>query len=226
MGILRFAQYDGGWYIIDFMTKLLVLALVLTMQACHAVMETAVPEPPPALPTILAPVAAPAEPIKLEDGLEIGNQLDKIRVKNQSGADQSVNQALNHAKTNILVFVKPGCIYCESLEAVLDGKRYKGKSNLVFIIDAVHANQAEFKKKTQDHKKTGAKWLYDYTNKFTEIYGVNSFPQFIVLGKDGKILKYQRGLVMPENKESLAKMDTALILQTLSRSTVAWLEQY
>jgi|GEM_PF-2347585 len=208
------------------MLKTLVLALVLTMQACSALMETAAPEQPAVAPSILAPLAAPVEAIKPENGLEMHSQLDKIRIKNIGGADQSVNQALDHKKTNIFVFVKPGCIYCESLEAVLDGKRYQGRSNLVFVLDAAHATQAEFKKKAQDHKKAGGKWLYDYNNKFSEIYGVTSFPQFIVLAKDGKILKYQRGLVMPENREALAKMDSAVILQTLARSTVTWLEQY
>ncbi len=206
--------------------KLLITALIFTVQACHAVTETAPVPELPALPSILAPVAPIAEPIKLEAGLELRPQFDKIRVKNLSGADQSINQALDLKKTTIIALVKPGCIYCESLLAVLDGARYKGKANIVFMLDAVHANQEEFKKKAKDHKKAGGKWLYDYSNKFSEIYGIVSFPQFIVLGKDGKVIKYQKGLVVPENKESLNGLDHAVILQTLSRSTVTWLEQY
>ncbi len=206
--------------------KLLIAALIFNMQACHAVMEVPPSPEAPTVPSLLAPVAAVAELIKLEPGLEMRSELNKIRVKNLNGADQSINQALDLKKTTIIALVKPGCIYCESLLAVLDGKRYKGKANIVFVLDAVHANQEEFKKKAKDHKKAGGKWLYDYGNKFAEVYGIVSFPQFIVLGNDGKVIKYQKGLVVPENKESLNGMDHAIILQTLSRSTVAWLEQY
>lgn len=207
--------------------QLILIASLMTMQACHAVMETSpAPEQPAALPSILAPMAPPAQAITLEAGLEIRSQFDKIRIKNLGGADQSLSQALDLKKTTIIALVKPGCIYCESLLAVLDGKRYKGKANIVFVLDAVHANQEEFKKKAKEHKKAASKWFYDYGNKFSDIYGITSFPQFIVVGKDGKVIKYQKGLVIPENRESLSGLDHAVILQTLSRSTVSWLEQY
>ncbi len=211
--------------------KLLLTALIVSMQACNAVIETPnpAPEAPPEVtaPSILAPAAPPpAETITFEPGLDLKSQLDKIRVKNLGGADQSFNQAIDSKKTTVIAFVKPGCIYCESLLAVLRGAKYKGKANIVFVLDAHHTNMEEFKKKAGDNKKLGHRWLYDYNNKFSEIYGVNSFPQFVVMGRDGKIIKHQRGLILPENKESLNGSDYAVVLQTLARSTVSWLEQY
>ncbi len=215
-------------------SKLLVLALLFSVQACQAVLDTAAPAPEEApaqqelsAPSILAPTpAAPPQPITIEPGLDLRSELDKIRVKNVSGADQSFNQAIDSKKTTIIALVKPGCIYCESLLAVLRGARYKGKANIVFVLDSTHANTEEFKKKANDNKKLGHRWLYDYSNKFTDTFAVTAFPQFIVMGRDGKVIKHQKGLVLPENKESLANSDYAVVLQTLARSTVSWLEQY
>ena len=149
----------------QFLLFFMLCGALLGIQSCSAVIESANEEHATA-PSILAPeAAAPLETIKLEPGLDLASQFIRLRVKTPNGSDLNLSEALGNKKLSILALVKPGCIYCESFLATLRGQRFKGKGQIVFILDASHASLEDFKRKASDNAKLG-KWFYDYSNKF------------------------------------------------------------
>jgi hypothetical protein len=123
--------------------------------------------------------------------------------------------------------VKPGCIFCESLVAVLDTLQPTVKPQMIFVLDASHATADEFKQKYNSHSKIKATWVYDYDNKFHDELGMDSFPRLVYLDSKQTVVQNQVGLVLPldpKEQEALKKEQFPVVLQKLSETTVAWMQ--
>jgi hypothetical protein len=123
--------------------------------------------------------------------------------------------------------MKPGCIFCESLLAVMDTLNPTIKPQVLMVLDAAHASEKEFKGKYNAHSKIKATWLYDYENKFHDELSMSSFPRLLYLDSKQVVIKNQVGLVLPpdpKEQEALKGEQFPIVLQKLSQTTVAWMQ--
>jgi len=203
-------------------TRLFLLVLVVfNFQACSSSKQ--VEDVEAQQPKADAPARAP---IELVEGQDIAISFKDFRVKNVKGREYKLSDKLDNKKNNILVIAKPGCIYCESFFAVLKSSKLKTKANIIYLLDAEHASFEQFKDKAKNNKGIVGQWLYDVDNTLHDVYGVTSFPRFLVVDKNGVLVKHQTGLVLPKNPDSLKEQEFPVILKILSESTVEWLKQY
>lgn len=163
---------------------------------------------------------------EMEVGMNLKEVFSKVVGQNEDGKMQNLADLLSSSKRNVIALVKPGCIYCESWLALMKANNHKIDANIIYLLDAKHAEFEEFIEKVERSKTAKGKWFYDLHNSLHDEFGVNSFPRFLVLDKKGVLMHEQKGLVLPENRESLRDMEMPLILQKLSKETITWLEQY
>ncbi len=162
--------------------------------------------------------------IKIGDNL--AKQISTIKVKDTRLKTKNLSSLVNN-KNTLLVLVKPGCVFCESLLAVLDTLKPTIKPQLVFVLDGAHATQDEFKQKYNSHSKIKAIWVYDYENQFHNELGMVSFPRFLYIDSKQTVVQSQIGLVLPKDpkeQEDLKKEPFPVALQKLSQTTVAWMQ--
>jgi thioredoxin-related protein len=128
-------------------------------------------------------------------------------------------------KHKILLFVKPHCIYCETLLATIEAEQSKHKPNadLYIVMDAKHATTDEFKAKYNDSRKIDAKWIYDAQTQVVDTLDIDAFPRFVITDDSLKVIKDQRGLMLPENREKLKGMQLPELLRSLCETTYEWM---
>ncbi len=163
-----------------------------------------------------------AAEIKVGDNL--APQISNIKVNRLK--TKKLSSLVNNRNT-LLVLVKPGCVFCESLLAVVDTLKPTIKPQLIFVLDAAHATESEFKQKYNSHYKIKALWVYDYENKFHDELGMGSFPRFLYIDSKQVVVQSQIGLVLPKDpkeQEDLKKESFPVALQKLSQTTVAWMQ--
>lgn len=161
--------------------------------------------------------------IKVGDNLT--KIISKIKVKDSKLHEKSLSSMLSNREA-ILILVKPGCIFCESLLAVMNSQKTEIKAQLFFVLDAAHAKKEEFKEKLGNNKNINAEWIYDIDNKFHDELGMDSFPRILYLDKKQTVVEHQVGLRLPENKDELKDKEFPVVLQKLSLTTVAWLQSF
>ncbi len=179
---------------------------------------------------------------KFKEGDKLKNYLNGVKVQTLEGDKKKLNQFLEKDKTNILIAVKPHCIFCETFLASLvsntknkeilkTGKKLTNdipdpvdiNSNIIFFTDAHHSSLEEFKAEANDFKDFKATWVYDYDNKLSKDFAVTAFPRFLVLDSSLKLTVDKRGLVAPENPEELRGLEVPVVLRKICETTVAWL---
>ena len=158
--------------------------------------------------------------------LKIGDNLKQIinttKVKNLKGKEKPLKDFLGSEKT-IIAIVKPGCIYCESMLAIKGATGSKTKSKFLVILDSSHADFKAFKEKHKKFEAAGGEWLFDINNDMETKFGVNSYPRFMLINKEGDLEQLQIGLILPENKEELEGKSFPEVLQKLSEETMNWM---
>ncbi len=169
-------------------------------------------------------------PIAAVPGVKVGDNLaakfSKIKVKDSKLKAKTLSSVASN-KNTLLVMVKPGCIFCESLLAVMDTVKPNIKPQVVFVLDAEHATEQDFKQKQAAHSKVKGIWIYDYENKFHEDLGMTSYPRLLYVNSKQVVVQSQVGLVLPTDpkaQEQLKKEQFPVVLQKLSQSTIAWME--
>lgn len=168
----------------------------------------------------------PGEEVELKAGDNIAKQISKIKVKDLKSKTKDLSTLVAN-KNTLLILVKPGCIFCESLLAVMDTLNPIIKPQVLMVLDAAHATEKEFKDKYNGHSKIKATWLYDYDNKFHDELSMSSFPRLLYLDSKQTVIKNQIGLVLPvdpQEQEALKKDQFPIVLQKLSQTTVAWMQ--
>lgn len=162
------------------------------------------------------------KPEDIKEGDNISKILASITVQDSSGKKKAFKSYVNN-KESVVIFVKPGCVFCESFEAILDSTKPKIRPNLVMVMDSSHAALKDLNESKKKHPNIKATWLYDNQDSFKKTLGVTAFPKFIHVDKNGKLLHLKNGLIVPENNEELKTLPFAEILQKLSLNTVSWL---
>lgn len=162
------------------------------------------------------------KPEDIKEGDNISKILASITVQDSSGKKKAFKSYVNN-KESVVIFVKPGCVFCESFEAILDSTKPKIRPNLVMVMDSSHAALKDLNEAKKKHPNIKATWLYDNQDSFKKTLGVTAFPKFIHVDRNGKLLHLKNGLIVPENNEELKTLPFAEILQKLSLNTVSWL---
>lgn len=166
----------------------------------------------------------PQEEVKeLEAGQDISETLSELKVKNLKSKEKDLGDLLGPDKT-LFAVVKPGCIFCESMLAVVNSAKPKLKPKFIIVMDQSHAAFEDFKKKAEANKNIDAEWVYDINNDFHHKLGARSFPRLIVIDSKGTVIENQVGLVIPEDRESLEGKPMPEVLQKLSVETIKWME--
>ena len=138
-----------------------------------------------------------------------------------------MDKVLEKNPAPIIALVKPGCIFCQSFLATAAAANIKTKSPLLIVMDSTHATKEQFKEERKEAKGLKATWFYDVNDAFHTKLGVGSFPNFFAIDAKNSITKIQKGLVLPEDKEEMMKLQTIpfpLALKKISINTVEWLK--
>lgn len=159
---------------------------------------------------------------ELKAGDSIASSVATVKVKDAKLKIKSFKSIVNN-KDTVMVLVKPGCIFCESLLAVMDSLHPKIRPQVLFVLDAAHASPKEFQDKAKKHSRLKGLWIYDYENRFHDSLGLNSFPRIMQIDAQQKVLAHQIGLKLPENPETLKTQPFPVVLQTLSQNTITWM---
>lgn len=162
----------------------------------------------------------PASEIKI--GENISSQVNKLNLQEPNGKIKNLKTYINN-KDVVLIFVKPGCVFCESFEAVFDSTKPKIRPSVIMIMDSAHATLTNVNDAKKKHPNIKATWLFDHENKFKDHLGVQAFPKFIYLNKTGRVQRIENGLIVPENQEELKTLPFAEVLQKISINTINWL---
>ncbi|MCE2928446.1 MAG: hypothetical protein LW817_02305 [Candidatus Caenarcaniphilales bacterium] len=210
------------------MHKIVFLILCfISLQSCSAMAPAPKPSSTPA-PKPSAN-AAPSTTPKKATGIapKIGDNfvtlLKSYKFNTPQNQEVVLSTALKGKKSLIMLF-KPGCVYCESVLAVLNGTKSTIKPQMFTITDMEHATVEEFKSKATAYPDIKSTWLYDTENVFHNQFDMGSYPRFVVTDETGKITQIQIGLVMPEDRKSLEGKEFADVLQDLASRTVAWMQ--
>lgn len=163
---------------------------------------------------------------KILPELKVGDSLKEIikttQMKNLKGKEKSLKDFMGSEKT-LIAIVKPGCIYCESMLAIKGTTGITTKPKFLVVLDSSHAEFKDFKEKHKKFKAAGGEWLFDINNDMETKFGINSYPRFLLIDKEGNLEQIQTGLVLPENKENLEGKSFPEILQSLSEETMNWM---
>ncbi len=156
-------------------------------------------------------------------GDDITKVIENFKIKDVKGKKRNLAELLG-SQDSLIALVKPGCIYCQSMLAVLDATKTKIKPEFLIVLDSKHTDFAGFKKEYNDHKNINATWVYDFENKLHDELNMVSFPRILYLDKDFKVLKAQTGLILPQDRAELEGKDFPFVLQRLSELTIAWMQ--
>lgn len=159
---------------------------------------------------------------ELKAGDNLKDQIKSIKVKDIKGKEKSLKNFMGSEKTLIAV-VKPGCIFCESMLAIKSATGVTTKPKFLVVLDSSHADFKAFKEKYNKFKSAGGEWLFDIENDMETKFGVNSYPRFLLIDKEGNLEELQIGLVMPEDKSVLEDKQFPEVLQKLSEETMNWM---
>ncbi len=214
-----------------FISLVSVFTVVVLCQACASQKNDLRAETPKANEVKAeAPAAGVTTEVPGTTEIKVGDnlapQISRIKVKDTKMKVKQLSSLVAN-KNTLLILVKPGCIFCESLMAVIDSLKPTIKPQMIFILDAAHATAEEFKQKYISHSKIKATWVYDYENKFHEELGMNSFPRLLYIDSKQVVVQSQIGLVLPKDpkeQEELKKEQFPVVLQKLSQTTVAWMQ--
>lgn len=203
--------------------RLVFVAMVFVfLQACNR-SELKAENPAPASEAEAVKTALPAEPIEIKVGDDLSKTLSKIRVKNSKLQVVDLSSIIDN-KSSMIILVKPGCVFCESLLAIMNSQKIKTKPQIIIALDGAHANPEEFKAKRNKNKNINATWIYDFGNTFHNELSMSSFPRLLYLDKKQNVVENQIGLKLPEDKASLEGLEFPVILQKLSVGTVKWIQ--
>ncbi|MDA0771768.1 MAG: hypothetical protein O3C63_02375 [Cyanobacteria bacterium] len=198
-----------------------VVIVFVFLQACNR-SQLKAENPPQEAEAVKTELAA--EPIEIKVGDNLTEAFAKIKVKNSNLQVVDLSSVINN-KSSVIIMVKPGCVFCESLLAIMNSQKIKTKPQIIIALDGAHANAEEFKTKFQKNKNIKADWIYDYTNQFHDELSISSFPRLLYLDKKQNVIENQIGLKLPEDKASLEGLEFPVILQKLSIGTVDWIEK-
>ena len=159
---------------------------------------------------------------ELKEGDNLREIINSTIVKTIKGKKKSLKDFIGSEKTLIAV-VKPGCVFCESMLAIKSATGTMTKSKFVVVLDASHTDFKGFKEKYNRFKSAGGEWLFDINDSMKDLFGVNSFPRFLLVDKAGNLEEYQTGLFMPEDKAVLEGKSFPEALQILSEETMRWM---
>lgn len=167
---------------------------------------------------------APHEEVKeLVAGQDISKTLSEIKIKTLKSKERDLKDLLGTDKT-LFAVVKPGCIFCESMLAVVNSMKPDIKPKFIIVMDQSHSAFEDFKKKADANKEINAEWVYDINNDFHHKLGAKSFPRLIVVDSKGIVIENQVGLVIPEDKDGLEGKAMPEVLQVLSLETIKWMK--
>ncbi len=166
-----------------------------------------------------------AEP-KFREGDNVSSFLKATKVRDRTLKVRYLHEFIDKRNKTIFIAVKPDCVFCETLLATMQNysTKTKFKNKIVFFTDAKHASIDAFLKKSNEYSQIPATWLYDDQDKFAETFILSAFPRFLIIDPKHKLVKDQRGLVPPANRESLKGLEIAQILEKISEATVEWLK--
>lgn len=199
-----------------------IFVLVL-MQACSRLQTQASKNPKPSSEEGVSTEVPVTEPKEVAAGDNLNEILSKFKVKNDKMAIKDLTQIID-GKESLIILVKPGCVFCESLLAVMSSQKTKSDARMIIALDAAHASPEEFNEKRKKNSNIKADWVYDYENKFHDQLAMNSFPRFLHLDKKLNVVENQIGLRLPEDKASLEGLEFPVVLQKLSLNTVDWID--
>lgn len=166
------------------------------------------------------------EQSKYKEGDNLSKFLRTTKVRDRSLKIKNLVDFVDQGKKTVFIAVKPDCVFCETLLATMQEytSKTKLKQKIVFFTDAKHASIDAFLKKSNEYSQIPATWIYDDQNKLAETFVLSAFPRFLIIDAKHKLVKDQRGLVPPANRESLKGLEIPVILQKISESTIDWLK--
>jgi thiol-disulfide isomerase/thioredoxin len=166
------------------------------------------------------------EQSKYKEGDNLSKFLRTTKVRDRSLKIKNLVDFVDQGKKTVFIAVKPDCVFCETLLATMQdySSKTKFKQKIVFFTDAKHASVDAFLKKSNEYSQIPATWIYDDQNKLAETFVLSAFPRFLIIDAKHKLVKDQRGLVPPANRESLKGLEIPVILQKISESTIDWLK--
>ncbi len=163
------------------------------------------------------------EIIELKEGVNLQAEFKNFVFKDKKNKNLNLFDEVKD-KSTVIALVKPGCVFCEAWLAVSNTTRPQIAPKLVVVIDAEHASPEAFAEMVSKFSRLNATWLYDSNNSFHSRLAVDSFPRFLHIDKEQKLIKQQAGLVVPENKAELEKQEFSFVLQKLAINTNSWLK--
>ena len=166
------------------------------------------------------------EQSKYKEGDNLSKFLRTTKVRDRSLKVKNLVDFVDQGKKTVFIAVKPDCVFCETLLATMQNysSKTKFKQKIVFFTDAKHASIDAFLKKSNEYSQIPATWIYDDQNKLAETFVLSAFPRFLIIDAKHKLVKDQRGLVPPADRESLKGLEIPVILQKISESTIDWLK--
>ncbi|MCH2228008.1 MAG: hypothetical protein MK033_09555 [Candidatus Caenarcaniphilales bacterium] len=220
----------------------LALLILIIAQSCSSIKSsTKQTQANPAKTSSQKPKAVES---RFKEGDSLKKYFKGTKVQLLDGKTKKVSELLDSKKKNILVAVKPHCIFCQTLLATLvqnsknkellaEGKTLAKdtvapvdiNANIIFFTDAHHSSLEEFKAEAKSHESIAATWVYDLDNKLSRDFAVTAFPRFLIFDQDTKLVVDKRGLIPPENPEELKGMEVPAVLRKICENSVAWLAQ-
>jgi|694.fasta_scaffold00064_60 hypothetical protein len=166
------------------------------------------------------------EQSKYKEGDNLSKFLRTTKVRDRSLKVKNLVDFVDQRTKTVFIAVKPDCVFCETLLATMQdySSKTKFKQKIVFFTDAKHASIDAFLKKSNEYSQIPATWIYDDQNKLAETFVLSAFPRFLIIDAKHKLVKDQRGLVPPADRESLKGLEIPVILQKISESTIDWLK--
>ena len=210
-----------------FAFALLILIILQSCSLVHSDISANPSQPHAAKPSNVKPATNPDIPEpRFREGESISSFLKATKVRDRTLKIRYLHEFVDKHNKTIFIAVKPDCVFCETLLATMQdySTKTKFKNKIVFFTDAKHASIDAFLKKSNEYSQIPATWLYDDQDKFAETFILSAFPRFLIVDPKYKLIKDQRGLVPPANRESLKGLEIAQILEKISEATVEWLK--
>lgn len=163
---------------------------------------------------------------KYKEGDSVSHFLKQTKVRDRTLKVKHLIDFMDKRNKTIFIAVKPDCVFCETLLATMQDYSETGKfrHKIVFFTDSKHASVDAFLKKSNEYSQIPAEWIYDDQNKLSDTFALAAFPRFLVIDTKHKLVKDQRGLVPPANREALKGLEIPQILEKISESTIEWLK--
>lgn len=207
-----------------FFKLIAIISISLINISCSNAKDKLAMSQPPAKPEVKQVKAEPEKEVaELTVGANISKEIAEITVKTLNGQTKKLKDIMGADKT-LFAVVKPGCIFCESLLAVINSMQPKIKPKFVVVMDGAHGSLDDLKKKASANKTVNAEWIFDENNAFHDKLGAKSFPRLLVIDSKGIVIENQIGLVIPKDKDDLEGKPMPEVLQKLSLTTIDWMK--